>query len=370
MATRPNNAKFFDPQLVNQVNNRSGYKPNNQLKDSQLQIDLKKQLRVEDEQDAVNSIVWYNCYPGLDGNLIERILYYRGRAIIFQLNGRFFCLPFALSAPPNSSGIDVYGRYTGVCALPFLGTTSDKKVEPAFGGKIFIPRYEKADFFDYITEEGIDENKIRDALNETAVIINDYTPQQSQEIIPRQVLNEPLLNLMSQQFPMMNTSLLNGAGIVGMRCSTEADSFNVYQANAQIKQAAVEGERYVPIIGDLDFQQLTDGRTTQPTEYLLSYQALDNYRKGTHGIGSNGVYQKTAHMLESEQQMNAGNMGLVLKDRVDNRQAACAILNSYFGGVMWAEPSEVVVGIDRNGDMVLGTEDENQPTPAQEGGMN
>ena len=59
MATKRNNAKLFDPQLVNMVNNRSG-NINNQVKDASLQADLRKQLRVQDEQDAIGSMVWYN----------------------------------------------------------------------------------------------------------------------------------------------------------------------------------------------------------------------------------------------------------------------------------------------------------------------
>lgn len=375
MATRKNNAKLFDPQLVNMVNSRSG-NINNQVRDASLQADLRKQLRVQDEQDAIGSMVWYNCYPGIDGELIERILYYKGQGMFFQLNGRFFFLPFALNAPADNSGIDVYGRYTGISPLPFNGTTSTnekggKDVKFAFGGKIFIPRYEMADLEQFITEEGIKEEEIRQALNDTAVILRDYTPQFSQEIISRQALNDPLLNLMSQQFPMMNTALINGTGITGMRVSTEADAFNVYQANAQVKEAAVAGEKYVAITADVDLQELVGGGSkVQPSEYLLTFQALDNYRRGTHGIANNGVYQKGSHMLADEQQMNAGNIGLVLKNRVENRQKACAILNSYFGGTMWCEPSEVVTGIDKNGDMVLGSQEQHQPIQNEEGGMN
>lgn len=360
MATRKNNAKLFDPQLVNMVNRKSG-NINNQVRDASLQADLRKQLRVQDEQDAIGSMVWYNCYPGIDGELIERILYYKGQGMFFQLNGRFFFLPFALNAPADNSGIDVYGRYTGISPLPFNGTTSGKDVKFAFGGKIFIPRYEMADLEQFITEEGIKEEEIRQALNDTAVILRDYTPQFSQEIISRQALNDPLLNLMSQQFPMMNTALINGTGITGMRVSTEADAFNVYQANAQVKEAAMAGEKYVAITAEVDLQELVGGGAkVQPSEYLLTFQALDNYRRGTHGIANNGVYQKGSHMLEDEQQMNAGNIGLVLKNRVENRQKACAILNSYFGGAMWCEPSEVVTGIDKNGDMVLGSQEQHQ----------
>ena len=44
---------------------------------------IKKILRVIDEQDYINRFTWYNLPPELDGNLIERILYYRGQGMFF-----------------------------------------------------------------------------------------------------------------------------------------------------------------------------------------------------------------------------------------------------------------------------------------------
>lgn len=35
-------------------------------------------LKVVDEQNAITRYTWRNCPKGLDGELIERILYYRG----------------------------------------------------------------------------------------------------------------------------------------------------------------------------------------------------------------------------------------------------------------------------------------------------
>ena len=40
-----------------------------------LTDNIKKQLRIVDEQDALNRYAWYNLPYGLNANLIERILY-------------------------------------------------------------------------------------------------------------------------------------------------------------------------------------------------------------------------------------------------------------------------------------------------------
>lgn len=112
--------------------------------------DIKKSLRIMDEQNAVNRYTWYNLPKGLDSQLIERILYYRGQGMLFMLQGKFYFLPYALSAPEGSTGIDVYGRYTGVSPLPFNGTSNDGKEDsPWIRGVTFRPVYEAIDLEDF-----------------------------------------------------------------------------------------------------------------------------------------------------------------------------------------------------------------------------
>ena len=41
-----------------------------------LKANIKKMLRVNDEQIALNRYVWHNLPRGINGQLIERILYY------------------------------------------------------------------------------------------------------------------------------------------------------------------------------------------------------------------------------------------------------------------------------------------------------
>ena len=58
--------------------------------------DIKKQLRIIDEQDAVNQFTWYNLPEGLNARLIERILYYKGQGMLFFLEStqKFYFLPY------------------------------------------------------------------------------------------------------------------------------------------------------------------------------------------------------------------------------------------------------------------------------------
>jgi hypothetical protein len=100
-------------------------------------------------------------------------------------------------------------------------------------------------------------------------------------------------------------------------------------------------------------------------------QSLDNYRLSLFGLDNGGLFQKKSHMLEAEQEMNAGNTGLVAEDGLRNRQEFATIANSIFGTAIWCEPSEPTIGVDRNMDGVIGDDaaDENYTENEMDGGQ-
>ena len=58
---------------------------NARCSETPLKEAMKRMLRVNDEQIAVNRYKWHNHPPELNGNLIERILYYRGQGMLFYV---------------------------------------------------------------------------------------------------------------------------------------------------------------------------------------------------------------------------------------------------------------------------------------------
>lgn len=313
---------------------------------------IKKQLRILDEQNAVNRFTWYNLPSGLNSRLMERILYYKGQGMFFKLQDKFYFLPYALNGT-----IDVYGRFTEVSPLPFNGTnkTNDGKELPWIPGLTRKCVYEMELPEDYISDDGeILVDKILDTQDTSCVLIKDYTEQISQTNISRQILQEPVLDIMSDMFPFMRTALLNSTGIQGMRVNSQDEYANVEAASRSINRAALEGKKYVPVVGNIDFQELTGGQVVKAEEFLLAMQSLDNYRLSLYGLDNGGLFQKKSHMLEAEQSMNAGNTGLVLRDSLQCRQDACTIINSIWGLDVWCTPSETVLNVDYNGDGILG----------------
>ena len=356
------NAKLYDPNilLAMGINPKTGLPMKyDDGKDHITKADIKKQLRIVDEQNAVNRFTWYNLPGGLNGRLIERILYYRGQGMFFFLNDKFYFLPYALDGT-----IDVYGRFMSVTPLPFNGTANDGgKSKPWIQGLSFEPIYDVELPEDWVDKKP--EELIR-KLEKSCVLLKDYTEQISQTNISRQVLNDPILDVMSECFPMMRTALFNSTGVQGMRVGNENEAASVYAANSALNRAALIGDSKVPIIGSVDFQDLASGTAAKSEEFLLAMQSLDNYRLSLYGLDNGGLFQKKSHMLEAEQEVNAGNVGLVMRDSLQCRQDFCTIVNSLYGLNMWCEPSETAIGVDTTGDGIAGDNEAGQKEYQQE----
>ena len=308
----------------------------------------KKILRIMDEQTAVNRYVWRNLPDGLNSRLIERILYYRGQGAFFYMkeNGKFYFLPYTLHSPDNGTGLDVYGRYTGITPLPFNGTStmeSDKKDKE----QPWIPGLHKKPVYDI----KIDEVTLDDFDN-SCVLIKDYSEQISQHVLSRQVLNDPLLDVMSDCIPFMRTALLNSTGVQGMRVQTEPESAQVYVASKSIDNAALTGKKWIPIVGGVDFQEFSNGTIAKAEDFLLAMQSLDNYRLSTYGLNNGGLFEKKDQILNAEMAMNATHDSLILQDGLKYRQDCADIINSIWGLNVICEISESLIGADLDGNGV------------------
>lgn len=322
-----------------------GTAPNKNLKS-----DIKRGLRILDEQDAINRFTWYNLPPELNGNLIERILYYKGQAALVKLHDdKYYFLPFA------GGGIDIYGRPTSVTPVAFNGTDSEGKEKPLIEGLKFFPRYDiqlPIDFIDKSPEE------LERYINESAFILRDYSQQHSQTILSRQVVNDGILDVMADCIPYLRTSLMNSTGVQGVRITSSDEASNIMAANIALNESALKGEAYVPIVGSIDFQELTSNNVANAEQFLMAMQSLDNYRLSLYGLENGGIFQKKSHMLEAEQEMNAGTVSLAMYDSLMIRQKWCDVVNSVTGWGIWCEPTEPSIGVDRNMDGEISSEQE------------
>ena len=337
-----NNAAVYDLQTLKQagIDPKTGLpvKVVNGLP-SKLKEGIKALFRIIDEQDAVTRYTWYNLPCNITSQELERLLYYKGQLAFFYCEplDQFFFMPYALDGT-----IDFYGRYNRIHPVPMAnGTTEEEK--RLYGAQMDYLSTLKLDVMYDIPLEPVNPYK-------SCVLVHDYTKQMSQTVISRQVLNDPLIEVMSETIPLMRTALFNSSGVLAMRVNSQDEQGNVKAANQAIDAAVLNGQRYIPVLGNIDFQELAGGDTAKAEEFLMALQSLDNLRLSTHGLDSGGLFQKKAHVLESENSMNAGHARSALDDGLMIRQHMCDIANAIWGIGMSCEISESALMMDKNMD--------------------
>ena len=158
-----------------------------------------------------------------------------------------------------------------------------------------------------------------------------------------------------------------------MRVGNENEASQVYDCSSGINSAALTGRKFVPVIGTIEFQELTGGNAARSEEFSLALETLDNIRLSFYGIPNGGIFQKKAHMLESEAQLNAGASDLALEDGLRYRIDACNLINSIWGLGVDCEinPSLLGAGLVADEDFDPDNQTENDDTEkTKEGGDN
>ena len=313
--------------------------------EGRLKEGMKALFRIIDEQDAVTRYTWYNLPCDITSQELERMIYYKGQLAFFYFEplDQFFFMPYTLTSEPGlGTGIDLYGRYRVIHPVPFVnGTAAETKSQYKAQTELLSGIKLKVHYD--IPLEPVDPYH-------SAVLVHDYTKQLSQNVISRQVLNDPLLDVMADTIPLMRTALFNSSGVLAMRVNSQDEQSNVRAANQAIDTAVLNGQRYIPVLGNIDFQELAGGETAKAEEFLMALQSLDNLRLSTLGLDSGGLFQKKAHMLESENQMNGGHARSALDDGLMIRQHMCDVANAIWGLGMSCEISESALMMDKNMD--------------------
>lgn len=347
---QPKLPNMVDSSLYKQagIDEKTGL-PSRMVDSVELLRNMKHILRLIDEQDAINRYKWYNLPCNISSEELERLLYYKGQLCFFYFKelDEFYFMPFALDG-----SIDFYGRYNTIHPVPMSSGTEGTKEEQASRKKIEDTQRALLSMLKLKVVKAIkslDELKEEDLYN-SAVILWDYSRQLGQNIVPRKDVNDPLLEVIAEIPCYLRTALIASTGIKGMRVADADAKGEVLQASKSVVECALTGKLATPITSAIEIQELFEGPVGKAQEYLLAMQALENFRLSTYGLENGGLFEKKAHKLEEEQQMNDSTVGLVYEDGLAIRQNFCNIVNSIWGTAIWCMPSESVTGSDVNGD--------------------
>ena len=232
---------------------------------------------------------------------------------------QFYFTKYALDG-----GLDFYGRYTRIHPVPINGGGGDEKLQKA-QEKMLSMKKLNCVYGVKLTEE-VD----KDTLLNSAVLLHDYTKQLGQMIIPTQILNEPVIDLEAECMPYLRTALLNATGTKGVRVNDADQAASVAEGARSMTDAALHCEPMVPIVGNVEMQELTNGQVGKTQEFLQSMQALDNFRLGLHGVPNGGLFDKSQYVNNAQTNMNVGgaDVSLTLQDGLSIRQHFCNVVNS------------------------------------------
>ena len=295
----------------------------------------KRLLRINDEQLAIRRFKYFGNLPGLDYDLLERILYYRGECAVFyspELD-KMMTLPFCLEGD-----IDIYGRYKLVRMLPFTGISLDDDKKKALN-IIREPVYDLLEEIDPI-----------DFCEHKCIIVRDYVQQISQKVQPRQKLNDGLIDMESNIPCYANTLLSNSVGITGVRVMGDDEAMSVKRASQTAQDAAINGEKFLAMNGTMDWQDLTTKSAGTAEEFLMVLQSFDNMRLASMGLRTGGIFEKNGTRLNNELAFNDGHSNLVMEDCLKQREDMCDKLNKFLCGPLGFNLVNVVCN-DTMGDM-------------------
>jgi len=332
-------------------------------------------LNIIDRQDAVNRYVWYNLPCDLSSQELENLLYsyYELAFFYYPVTGQFYFMRFALDGQ-GTSGLDFYGRMTDIHPIPINWGHDDKgNLIDNFKADAFTQaQYDYLSTLHLKVVYGIKdiENLTEEDLYNSAIIIRDYTPNKAagNVAVPRQCIQQDLIKAMSEVFEYSKTSALLSTGVTGITVTDADEAFTkIDTSNRLVKQGALTGKPFIPVTGDEHLQQLTLGQGGKAEEFTLLLQSMDNLRLSMYGIDNGGLFEKKAHTLQSEQDMNGGPVGLVLQDGLQIRQNFCNIVNSIWGLGIWCEPNENIIGADIDGDGLMYDRNEGENSGAEGG---
>lgn len=288
-------------------------------------------MRQQNQTETYERYMWIDLPPGLTQDLIERVLFFRGKGV-FYFNDKvekFQFLPFALNGL-----IDEYGRYLKVNTLPFTGMSEEPKNKKS---KKLIPAvYENLDIvYDLpFTEEAFKDIQKGKTVG---IILNDSSLGISQQPIIRSNHVRPILHLLATLIQIINTAMFGCAdhNAVTVQNESELESFN--QQVEAINQDILKGKRFTGIIGQFPITPLKTGNTANLEGLFNTFNSLNNLLKSITGIANPGVFDKKAHLLQEEQALNGSNADDIYYNGLRMRQEFCLMVQAYYNYPIWCE---------------------------------
>lgn len=288
-------------------------------------------MREQNMVETLERYMWTNVPFGLTQDLIERLLFFRGKGV-FYFNDKvdkFQFLPFALNG-----NIDEYGRYMKCNTLPFTGM--DEVPKNGKAKKLQPVVYEDLEI---VYDIPYNEEMVKNARKRKTVgiVLNDNSLAISQQPIIRSNYVRPVLHMMATLMQIINTAMYGNAdhSLIQVQNESELESIN-QQINA-INFDILKGRRFTPVVGELPITPIKTSNTANLEGLFGTFNSLTNFLKSITGVANAGVFDKKAHLLQEEQRLNGSNSDDIYYNGLRLRQEFCIMVQAYYGYPVWCE---------------------------------
>lgn len=291
-------------------------------------------MRHQNMIETLERYQWINVPFGLTQDLIERLLFFRGKGV-FYFNDKvdkFQFLPFALNG-----FIDEYGRFTACDTLPFTGVDEDEKEKNGKEKKKNQPLiYENLEL---VYDLPYNEEMLKKVRGEkpVGIILNDNSLAISQQPIIRSNYVKPVLHMLATLLQIINTAMFGSADHNLLQVQNESELMSVQSQIDAINQDILKGKRFTPVVSTMSITPLKSSNTADLEGLFGTFNSLTNFLKSITGVANAGVFDKKAHLLQEEQKLNGSNSDDIYYNGLRLRQEFCLMVQAYYGYPIWCE---------------------------------
>lgn len=285
----------------------------------------------QNKTETLERYMWLNVPFGLTQDLIERVLFYRGKGVFYFNENveKFQFLPFALNGL-----IDEYGRYLKCNTLPFTGMSETPKKGKE---KVLIPSvYEDLEIVYDLPYSEEHFKKIREGKT-VGIILNDSSLSISQQPIIRSNYVRPILHLCATLLQIINTAMFGCADHNLIQIQNESEFASINEQINAINNDILHGKRFTPIVDAIKIEPIKTNNTANLEGLFNTFNSLTNFLKSITGIANPGVFDKKAHLLQEEQALNGSNADDVYYNGLRMRQEFCLMVQAYYNYPIWCE---------------------------------
>ena len=288
-------------------------------------------MREQNFTETIERYMWTNVPFGLTQDLIERLLFFRGKGIFYFNDNldKFQFLPFALNGT-----IDEYGRFLSCNTLPFVGVDQVKK--NIKGKKEVSAVYENLKIvYDLpYNEEMLSMVRGKEPVG---IILNDNSLAISQDPIIRSNYVKPVLHMMAVLMNIINSAMFGAADHSLIRAENESELKAVQQGIEAINKNILDGKRFTVVTAFSPIDTIKSSNTADLEGLFGTFNSLTNFLKSITGVANAGVFDKKAHLLQEEQRLNGSNSDDVYYNGLRLRQEFCLMVQAYYGYPIWCE---------------------------------